>query len=637
MKRALGIIALATAALGAKAQTLNIVAGGVTYAVPAAQAGYITYQDGSSLTVLGKTIAISDISRMYVDNSDVTDNSVSVSYNGQEASVTVAGNIARYVSPAISGAHVSVAQSEEAGDDTSGEITFSLSGNSDDGSFTLDGSYKATVELLGLQLSNPSGAALALNDGKRIALSVKKDTENSLADGAEGSQKGCIASKGHLEMKGKGKLSVTGNAAHAIYSKEYVEMKNCTVSILAAAKDGINAGQYFLLESGELSINGVGDDAVQVSFKDDADREAEDTGAITIKGGLLSASVTATASKGLKAEGPIAIEDGTVSITTSGGGKWDSTAQKTKAAACISSDTDVSISGGTLTLSSTGSGGKGISCDGMLSISGGTIGVTTTGGMYAYVNGTEYTNYTGNADRLQSDQKSSPKGMKADGNVDISGGDITVSATGNGAEGIESKAELTVSGGTVNVSSYDDCINSSSHMYIKGGDITVVSSGNDGLDSNGNLYIMDGTIRTFGATSPECGIDANDEEGYSVIFTGGTLLAVGGSNSVPSSAESTQPYVSASMSVSAGSKVSVRSGDEVLATFSVPDNYTAGSGSKNPWGGSNAPGGWGSGGGSVLVTCAGLTSGNSYTVASGDSTTTATATLRGSGSSGRPW
>lgn len=58
--------------------------------------------------------------------------------------------------------------------------------------------------------------------------------------------------------------------------------------------------------------------------------------------------------------------------------------------------------------------------------------------------------------------------MKIDGNVEINGGTINVSTTGNGAEGIESKAELTVNDGTIVVNAYDDCLNSSSHMYLKG-------------------------------------------------------------------------------------------------------------------------------------------------------------------------
>lgn len=226
---------------------------------------------------------------------------------------------------------------------------------------------------------------------------------------------------------------------------------------------------------------------------------------------------------------------------------------------------DFLMSGGVIDLSATGSGGKGISCDGTLTIDGGDITVNTTGGVFAYVNGTEYDGYTGSTDRLDSDAKSSPKGMKADTEIVINGGKIDVTTTGNGGEGIESKGILTVNDGTLTVRSYDDALNSSSHMYIKGGDITVIASNNDGLDSNGNLYIMGGTVRAFGAGAPECGIDANEEEGYSVFFTGGTLLAVGGGNSVPSKDESAQPYISGSATLSPGMAITLKDGETILA------------------------------------------------------------------------
>lgn len=639
MKKVLMLMTAAATALSAAAQTLNVVSGSVIYAIPASQAGDMTYKGGNSLTVMGKTIQTSDITRMYVDNSEVTDNTVSITYSGSTANVTVAGNIAQYIDAKASGAHVSITQSDEVGDGT-GEITYMLSGSSADGEFTMNGSYKATVELQGLTLTNPAGAPVNIQDGKRIALSVKKDTENTHADGSGGSQKGCLVCKGHLELKGKGTLNIYGNSAHAIYAKEYVEMKNCTVNVMSAAKDGLNCNQYFLMESGALNVSGVADDGVQVAYKDDTDREAEDTGAITISGGTVNIAVTGTAVKGLKADGDITVTGGDLTITTSGGGKWDADASKTKAASCISTNGKVQIDGGTLSLTSTGSGGKGINCDGEMTVNGGDINISTSGGMYAYVNGTEYTNYTGNADRLTSDQKSSAKGIKADGNVTINGGTIKVTTTGNGSEGIESKAELTVNDGTINCYTYDDAINSSSHMYIKGGDITVVSTGNDGLDSNGNMYIMGGTVRAFGTRAPECGIDANEEENYSVIFTGGTLLAVGGGNSVPSTSESTQPYVNGSMSVSAGQEVTLKDGDTILASFTVPSNYSSSTGggrfniSAAPGGG---PGGGGMNGNSVLVTCAGMTSGNSYTLTCGTSSSSVTATLKGSSGGGRPW
>ena len=648
MKRLLTtIVAVGAIASAADAQTLNVVVGNVTYALPAAQAGDMTYTQGKQLTVMGKTLDLSDITRMYVDQSDVEDNTVVVSYSGSVAKVVVAGNVAQYVQPTVSGANVELTQSDAVGDNVCGEITYVLSGSSTDGSFTLNGSYKASLELQGLTLTSLSGAPLVINDGKRIELNAKKGTENTLTDAAGGSQKGCIVCKGHLELKGKGVLNVYGNTAHGIYSKEYVELKNATVNVLAAVKDGINCNQYFTMESGALTVSGVQDDGVQVSFKDETDREAEDTGTIAILGGTLNIATTGTATKGLKADGDLLVQGGELTVSTAGGGKWDSDASKTKAASCLSADGKVQIDNGTLSLTSSGSGGKGVNSDGEFIMNGGSLTVSTTGGMYAYVNGTEYDNYTGNTDRLTSDRKSSPKGIKADGNVTVNGGSINVSVTGNGGEGIESKAVLTINDGTVVCNTNDDAINSSSHMYIKGGTVTVVASGNDGLDSNGNLYIQGGTIMAFGTTSPECGIDANEEEGYSVIFTGGTLLAVGGGNSTPSTSESTQPYVSGSMSVAANTEVALKSGDTVLATFTVPGNYSSNSsghgGGPGGWGapqqagpGGGGPGGWGGGGSSVLITCPGLTSGSSYTMTSGTSSSTVTATTGGN-SGGRPW
>ena len=253
------------------------------------------------------------------------------------------------------------------------------------------------------------------------------------------------------------------------------------------------------------------------------------------------------------------------------------------------------IDGGTLEMNSTGCAGKGLSCDADCNINGGDISITTTGGIFAYVNGTEYTDYTGNTDKIASDYKSSPKGIKADGCVNINGGTINVNVSKS--EGIESKSVLTVNDGKITVNAYDDAINSSSHMYINGGEITVVATNNDGLDANGNIYISGGTTMAFGGKSPECGIDANSEGGYSVYFTGGTLLAAGGGNSLPSSSSSasTQPYISTSVSLSAGSTVKLSNGSTTLATFVVPENYSGGQSSSGPGGRPNAPGGMGVG------------------------------------------
>lgn len=383
-----------------------------------------------------------------------------------------------------------------------------------------------------------------------------------------------------------------------------------------------------------LDISGVGDDGIQVSFKDDTDREAEDTGSFTVSGGTINVAATATAAKAIKADGDIIISGGNITASVSGGGKWDSSSVKTKAASCMSADGDMTVSGGVLDLTATGCAGKGISVDGDFNMTDGDVTVSTSGGIFAYVNGKEYTNYTGNTDNLDSDYKSSPKGIKADSNITIDGGKIKVTTTGNGGEGIESKAVMTINGGEIVINSNDDGLNSAKHMYLKGGDITVVATNNDAIDSNGNLYVQGGVIRAFGASSPECGIDANEEEGYTVIFTGGTLIAAGGNNSTPRTSESTQPYVSGSTSLTAGGTVTLKSDSTVLATFTVPGNYKTSSGGS----GGGFGGGFGGNNGrsTVLITCVGLTSGSSYTLTSGNSSTTVKAQLTGSNSN-RPW
>ncbi|MCM1451747.1 MAG: carbohydrate-binding domain-containing protein [Clostridium sp.] len=617
-------------------QTLNLEKGGVTYSFEASKTGVMHFGEGGTSISIGDafTFSIDESSRIWVGDNAVEDNAVAISYAGSTASVSIPGNIAPYVTASVDGAHVAITQSQAVGDNTCGEITYQLSGSSSDGSFSLTGSYKASLELLDLSLASSRGAALDIQNGKRISISSKNGTSNTLSDCASGSQKGCIVCKGHLEFKGKGSLSVEGNASHAIYAKEYVEVKNCALTITKAEKDGINCTQYFAMESGKVNISGTGDDGIQIDYKDAENRETEDTGSFSMAGGTLTISTTAAAAKGVKAEGRATISGGTLELSTSGTGKWDSAKLKTKAAACISSDEDIIITGGKLSLTATGGGGKGMSCDGNLTIDNGEIRIKTSGGVFAYVNNKTYDNYTGNTDKLNSDYKSSPKGIKADGNITVNDGIINVTCTGNGGEGLESKAIMTINGGTINVASTDDCLNSSSHMYITGGDITAVASKNDGLDSNGNMYISGGTVRAFGSSSPECGIDVNEEENYKLYFTGGIILGVGGSNSKPTNSSSTQPYVTCSMSVSKGQTISVKSGSTVLASFEVPDTY-AGSSSQGGGPGGFGPGGFSGSGSSLIISCPGLVSGTSYTITNGTSTSTARAAQYGS-SGGRP-
>ncbi|MBQ9143765.1 MAG: carbohydrate-binding domain-containing protein, partial [Paludibacteraceae bacterium] len=278
------------------AQTLNVQVGQVNYQFPADQAGVMNYAEGTTLSIMNKVFILADVATMYVDESAVKDNTVAVEYNGETAAITVAGNVAQYLTITASGAHVNIEQSSELAE----EITYTLSGRSEDGEFYMSGSYKATVELNGLTLTNTnpvtSGAAVHIQNGKRIKVKVLEGTSNTLVDAANGSQKGAFYVKGHPEFSGKGTLTVTGNVKHAIKSGEYMTVKDATLVVKSAAGDGINCGQYFLMKSGVLNISGVEDDGIQCDIDDTevgstgetADHEDEDSGNIYLEGGQIT-------------------------------------------------------------------------------------------------------------------------------------------------------------------------------------------------------------------------------------------------------------------------------------------------------------------------------------------------------------
>ena len=430
--------------IAAGAQTLNVKVGSVTYQFPASETGEMTYNDGTTLTVMGKTFTLADIDAMTVNNAEVKANQVAVNYDGTSATVTVAGNVAQYVSPTINGAHVTIAQLNTAAVDND-EITYTLSGSTTDGEFALSGTYKCTVSLAGLTLTNPSGAAINITNGKRIQVSAKKNTVNTLTDGANGSQKACLYSKGQIQLQGNGTLNVVGNTKHAIKSGDYITVKNLTLNITSAAGDGINCEEYFQMKSGTVSISGTADDGIQCDLGGDTstgettDHEDEDSGNVYIEGGTLNVTVTANAAKGIKAEGDLRISDGDITVKTTGGGLWDSTKLKTKASACLGADGNITISGGTMNLTSTGAGGKGINGDGTFTATSGTLIIKTSGNaVVASSNGSLSTvSSSQQLDRYDSDYKSSPKGIKIDGAILISDNAIiSVTTTGAGGEGI---------------------------------------------------------------------------------------------------------------------------------------------------------------------------------------------------------
>lgn len=542
-------------ALPAVAQTVRVCTGQVK-TVFNATADEMTFTDaGSTLTIQGVAFAVADIDSICIDNTTVADNTVGVTYSGTTATVVIAGNVASLLTASVSGANVALVQSADLAD----EVTYTLQGSSTAGSFYMGGKLKASLVLSGLSLTAPAdSAAIRINNGKRIAVTLADGTTNSLADLSGGSQKGCFVVKGHTEFKGGGTLTLAGKTKHAFDGGEYVELKKTvgTITVTAAAKDGFHVGQYFEQKGGTLTISGTSDDCLQVEVTDD-DTD-EQNGQILISGGTLNLTASAAGTKGLKCDSLLTVSDGTITITTTGGGYYDSSDSDVSGCAAIKVGSNADISGGTFVLKSTGAGGKGINADGDINISGGTFTVTTTGKQYSY-------------NRLTA----SAKGIRAEGNINISGGSLTVTTTGGeGSEGIESKNKLTISDGEVIVTAYDDALNASNNITISGGKVFAHGTNNDGIDSNGTLTITGGLAIALGTTTPEASFDC-DENTFTI--TGGTLIGLGGDVSTPTSSTTTQPVlITQGLSFTSGSTFAVGSSDgTAYFAFTLPQAYNS--------------------------------------------------------------
>lgn len=364
----------AVAIIAATVQTLNVRLGEVIFQYATDQVGRMELSEsGTIATILNKVFNLDEVDEMYLDESEVTDNMVYVDYDGTSAEVRVAGNIAQYIDVVANGAHVAIIQSDDFPGDDLGEITYVLSGTSTNGSFWMDGSYKMTLELDGVTLTNPDSAAINIRDGKRISVMLVDGTTNTLVDGADGSQKGCFAIKGHTEFTGGGTLNITGNTKNAFWGKEYVEFKKKltgTINILGAVGDGFNINQYVKVNGGTINISGVGDDGFQLSLATDDDGNVEtdtdNTGIFTMNGGTITITTTASGAKGIKADVDYVMAGGTLTVNQTGSYVYDGT--DASYCAGVKVDGNINITGGTVNVTSTADGGRGLNADGTINI-----------------------------------------------------------------------------------------------------------------------------------------------------------------------------------------------------------------------------------------------------------------------------
>ena len=410
---------------------------------------------------------------------------------------------------------------------SSEKVIYELSGSSQNGSLKLYSSKKQALVLNGLELTNPNGAAIN-NQGKKKCYVVVNGT-NSISDGtsytstpADEDEKAAFFSEGQLVFSGDGTLYVTAKGKSGITSDDYVSiMDSPVINVTSSAGHGIRGKEM-----------------------------------VVISGGSIGVKVSANMKKGITSDSLVYIFGGSTSINISGSAAYDEEDAEYKGTAGIKADQLFEITGGTLNIINSGTGGKGISGDATGCFNGGTVRVTTSGSNY----GQSSSNRWGSG----SSNSVSAKGIKFDGNLFFNGGTVIVNCSAH--EGIESKGKITITGGVVySYSAADDAINSASTFTIEGGKVCGYAVRNDGLDANGNFYIKGGLVYAVGTTSPEVAIDANTEGGYKLYVQGGTLIAIGG---LESGASLTQSCYSAS-SWNKSTWYSMTVGNEVFA-FKTP-------------------------------------------------------------------
>jgi len=300
------------------------------------------------------------------------------------------------------------------------------------------------LDLSGMSLTNTTNSPIYVASiADEVIIVAKNGTENTISDGesytnADGDT-GAIYSKDDIKFKGKGKLTVNGNAADAIVGKDDIKIYNGTL-VVNAADDGIRGKD-------SVTIGNTSDDGTEVDYS------------------ALSVSVNTKAGDGIKAT-------------------------STEASSTAKQVGIVTINGGSVDIDSYADG---ISAEQFFVMNGGDLNIKTyEGSAYGGTTATTGENTGGNTGGWGSRPSGNPGGPGMDGNANKT----DISAKGIKAVGLydeagttwQSVGDITVNGGTITVDSSDDCIHCGGSMQLIGGELKL-SSADDGAHADHDLTI----------------------------------------------------------------------------------------------------------------------------------------------------
>ena len=411
---------------------------------------------------------------------------------------------------------------------TSEEVTYILSGSTQDGSLKIYSDIRYELVMNGVDIIKTNDPALNIQSGKRAKITLVEGTSNRLVGGmgfvSEGlgeDVKAAFFSEGQLVFNGTGALTVISRYRHAICSDDYIRIDDGNIIIPIAATDGIHANDYIEINGGTVDITSMSDGmeaekgyirlnggTVKITtteqkgqgIKSFAETFVQSTGDIEI-------DVQGEASKAFKCKGDMFISQGNIQLTMSGDAIYDMEESDISSASGIKCDGALTISGGNIYILNTGLGGKGINAGGTLTLNGGDITAITTGDIFKYRN---------------DDTKA--KAIKSDG-----------------------------------------------HLIINDGMIYAYSATDRGIDPNGSLTIAGGTVFAVGGSSTRKAFDY----GTTFKITGGTLLGIGGTASSPTASLCTQNAVIFTSAIAENMFLNITSSEaKNILTFRMPCNLT---------------------------------------------------------------
>lgn len=421
---------------------------------------------------------------LYLNLSDLTVSSDDSDYSEITSEGTVTGSITTSISDS---GLISVTDSSSKGNNLKLVISGTASGKSL--FITANKNNSVGIYLNSVSLTGADYPCIEM-DNKNPVYLVAEGT-NSFTDSrsygrdysSTSSKKGSIYTKGPLIMSGSGSITVTEGYKHAFYSKDYIQVNSGSYTVNSTGRNAFQAANAFVMNGGSISISGRG------SHTNNQSR------GIIVEG--WDYDTDDEKANEYPGEGYIVINGGSITSSTVSKGisaKWDIDED---AASTETSDDPYPF----------------------VLITGGKLSITTTGTPQDESSG-YYTFTDADGASVSEKTKLSP-------------------------EGIEGKQALFITGGIVEVTTTDDCINVSrdtsgykGKVEIYGGNIFAYSSGNDSIDSNGTLTIAGGIIVALTSTTPECAFDCDSN---TFAITGGLLAGIGTNNySVPTSSACSQ-------------------------------------------------------------------------------------------------